>query len=150
MLNELNCKSSRNVGPYRQRWPGRLAGFTVLEMMVVITITLLLLSIAIPNYRSSIIRSKESVLRDHLFTLRSLIDQYTLDKKKGPESLDDLVTEGYLREVPTDPITNSNTTWDTETDSGAVFSPDQTSAGIVDVHSGSSATSLEGSAYSTW
>jgi general secretion pathway protein G len=119
-------------------------------MMVVITITLLLLSIAIPNYRSSIIRSKESVLRDHLFTLRSLIDQYTLDKKKAPESLDDLVTEGYLREVPTDPMTNSNSTWDTETDSGAVFSPDQTSAGIIDVHSGSSATSLEGTAYSTW
>ena len=149
-MNDLRYKISRTVCLPPRRYSGRPAGFTVLEMMVVITITLLLLSIAIPNYRSSIVRSKESVLRDHLFTLRSLVDQYTLDKKKAPESLEDLVTEGYLREVPTDPMTNSNTTWDTETDSGAVFSPDQTSAGIVDVHSGSTATSLDGTAYSTW
>lgn len=125
-------------------------GFTVLEMMIVITIILMLLSIAVPNYRTSVIRSRESVLRDHLFTLRSLIDQYTLDKKKGPESLQDLVSAGYLREVPVDPITNSSSTWVTETDSEAVFSADQTSAGIVNVHSGAPGPSLDGSMYSEW
>lgn len=129
--------------------PGWL-GFTVLEMMVVITIIFLLLSIAIPNYRTSIIRSREAVLREHLFTLRSLIDQYTLDKKKGPQSLEDLVSGGYLREVPVDPITNSNSTWQTETDSGALFAGDQTEAGIIDVHSGAAGNSLDGTPYSGW
>lgn len=135
---------------FRPRAGSGLLGFTVLEMMVVITIIFLLLSIAIPNYRTSIVRSRESVLREHLFTLRSLIDQYTLDKKKGPQSLEDLVAEGYLRQVPVDPITNSSSTWQTETDSGALFAGDQTEAGIIDVHSGAAGTSLDGTAYNSW
>lgn len=135
-------------GSVRRR--GSWLGFTVLEMMVVITIIFVLLSIAIPNYRTSIVRSRESVLREHLFTLRSLIDQYTLDKKKGPQSLEDLVSEGYLREVPIDPITNSSSSWKTDSDSGALFAGDQTEAGITDVHSGASGASLDGSLYSSW
>lgn len=130
----------------RRRW----AGFTLVELMFVITIVLVLLSIAIPNYRTSIVSSREAVLRDHLFTMRSLIDQYTLDKKKGPESLDDLVSGGYLREVPIDPITKSSSTWDTETDSGAVFAAEQTTSGIIDVHSGAPGSSLDGTPYSSW
>ena len=140
----------RNARRKRPESVGARAGFTVLELMIVIFIILTLLSISVPNYRTSITRSREAVLRDHLFTMRSLIDQYTLDKKKGPESLEDLVAEGYLREVPTDPITGSNTSWETETDNSEVFSPDQTSAGIIDVHSGAPGVSLDGSLYSSW
>lgn len=125
-------------------------GFTVLELMIVITIILGLLSVAIPNYQTSILRSKEAVLRDHLFTMRSLIDQYTLDKQKAPESLGDLVSEGYLRDIPIDPITRSRSTWTTESEDSSVLSPDQTAPGIADVHSGSSLRSLEGTSYSTW
>src|SRR3970040_956482 len=79
-----------------------LLGFTLLELMIVITIMLILISIAAPIYRTSLVRSKEAVLRDDLFTLRSLIDQYTLDKQEAPQSLADLVCEGYLREMPVD------------------------------------------------
>ena len=150
-MAEFNMQLSNLHRP--QQRPSRrrgLLGFTVLEMMVVITIIFMLLSIAIPNYRTSIIRSRESVLREHLFTLRSLIDQYTLDKKKGPQSLEDLVQEGYLRELPVDPITNSKSTWQTESDSGALFAGDQTESGIIDVHSGAPGNSLDGTPYSTW
>jgi general secretion pathway protein G len=78
-----------------------------------------------------------------------LIDEYTLDKQQAPQSLDDLVTEGYLRELPRDPFTNSSTTWKTEMED-TLQSADQTQPGIVDVHSGSEKMSLEGTAYNTW
>ena len=82
-------------------------GFTLIELMVVISIIVILLSLAIPNYTSSILHAKETALRDDLYTLRSLIDQYTLDKQKAPTSLQDLVTAGYLKELPKDPFTNA-------------------------------------------
>jgi general secretion pathway protein G len=145
-VNQIRLK----IRSGRRKRAGGVWGFTVLEMMVVITIIFMLLSIAIPNYRTSIIRSREAVLREHLFTLRSLIDQYTLDKKKGPQSLEDLVAEGYLREVPVDPITNTSSSWETESDGGALFAGDQTEAGIIDVHSGAAGNSLDGSPYSAW
>src|SRR3974377_1620865 len=83
-------------------------GFTLIELMIVMAIVSIIISIAVPLYQKSIIRSKESVLRNNLFTLRTVIDEYTYDKQKAPQALQDLVTEGYLREVPTDPITGSN------------------------------------------
>ncbi|MGB8888058.1 MAG: prepilin-type N-terminal cleavage/methylation domain-containing protein [Candidatus Korobacteraceae bacterium] len=124
-------------------------GFTLIELMVVISIIVILLSLAIPNYTSSILHAKETALRDDLYTLRSLIDQYTLDKQKAPTSLDDLVTAGYLKELPKDPFTNARDTWVPVTDE-SIMSPDQTEPGIMDVHSGSEQTSSEGTAYNTW
>src|ERR1044072_7889006 len=88
-------------------------GCTVVDLMVVVTIIVILISMAIPIYQKSITRAKESVLKNNLFTLRTVIDNYTYDKQKAPQSLQDLVTEGYLREIPYDPMTQSNQAWRT-------------------------------------
>jgi general secretion pathway protein G len=125
-------------------------GFTLLELMVVLTLILILAAIAAPNYRVAIIRARETVLHDDLFTMRKLIDQYTLDKNQPPESLDDLVQAGYLRGgLPVDPFTGSNQTWQADIEE-VPLSPEQTVPGVVDVHSGSNAESLEGTPYSSW
>jgi general secretion pathway protein G len=126
----------------------RQRGFTLIELMVVISIIVILLSLAIPNYSSSILHAKETALRDDLYTMRSLIDQYTLDKQKAPESLDD-IQAGYLKQLPKDPFTNARDTWVPVTDE-SIMSPDQTAPGIIDVHSGSEQSSSEGTAYNTW
>ena len=123
-------------------------GFTIIELMIVISIIVILLGIAIPNYRQSIVRARESVLKDDLFTMRSVIDQYTLDKQKAPQSLEDLVSAGYLKTVPKDPMTN-NTEWEVQQED-SLMAVDQQEPGIVDVHSTSNQTSSEGTAYSTW
>ena len=143
-MGHFFCKGSRVRN--RSRW----AGFTLIELMIVITIILTLLSIAAPMYRTSIVRSKEAVLRDDLFTLRSLIDQYTLDKQEAPQSLEDLVTNGYIRELPEDPFTGSNQTWVAVYEDATLMIPGQTMSGIGDVHSGSNLTSLSGEPYSSW
>ena len=125
-------------------------GFTLLELMVVLTLILILAAIAAPSYRVAIVRSREAVLKDDLFTMRKLIDQYTLDKNQPPESLDDLVQGGYLRGgLPVDPFTGSNQTWQVDIEE-VPLSPEQTVPGVVDVHSGSNAESLEGTPYSSW
>src|ERR1044071_8504523 len=89
----------------------RTAGFTLIELMIVISMILILVSVSIPAYNQSILRAKESVLKQNLFQLRSLISQYTLDKQKAPTSLDDLVQAGYIKQIPTAPMTGSNSTW---------------------------------------
>jgi general secretion pathway protein G len=127
----------------------RQRGFTLMEMMVVISIMLILISIAVPAYNRSIIHARESVLRQDLFALRSVINQYTEDRQKAPQSLDDLVSAGYLRQIPVDPITNSNSTWQVVQED-VLQSVDQQEPGISDVHSGSNATSSDGSPYSDW
>jgi general secretion pathway protein G len=127
----------------------RAAGFTFVELMVVIAIIVILISMAIPIYSNTIRRSKESVLKNNLFTLRTVIDNYTYDKQKAPQSLQDLVTDGYLREVPVDPMTGSNQTWRTIMED-ASQSVDQSEPGIFDVKSGSDKTGLDGTAYSDW
>ena len=134
----------------RRRAGASTCGFTLIELMIVMTIILILISIAAPMYRTSIIRSKEAVLRDDLFTLRSVIDQYTLDKQEAPQSLHDLVDAGYLREMPVDPFTSSNETWVEDFESTTVTIATQTTPGIVDVHSGSPLTSIAGEPYSSW
>lgn len=124
-------------------------GFTLIELMVVMAIISVLLAIAIPIYEKSLVRARESVLRNNLFTIRTMIDEYTVDKEAAPQSLQDLVSEGYLRQVPQDPITNSDQTWRITMEDTPVGG--STSApGIFDVHSGSDKTSLEGTPYSEW
>src|SRR5215831_17334304 len=124
-------------------------GFTLIELMIVISIILILVSIAIPAYNRSILSAKESVLRQNLFTLRSLISQYTLDKQKAPQALDDLVSGGYLKQIPLDPMTGKSD-WEAVQEEDVNMSPDQQEQGIDDVHSSSTAVSSDGSAYNTW
>jgi general secretion pathway protein G len=127
----------------------RCHGFTLIELMIVISIILILVSISIPIYTNSVAHAKEAVLRDDLFTMRSVIDQYTLDKQKAPQSLQDLVSAGYLKNIPKDPITGSADTWQVSSDD-TLMDPSQTAPGITDVHSGASGVGSDGSAYSSW
>src|SRR6266852_5489645 len=124
-----------------------VAGFTLLELMIVISIIIILASIALPQYQKTIMHARETVLHDDLYKMRSLLDQYAADKGKLPQSLDDLVTEHYLREVPKDPITD-NRDWAVETGEDP-YSTEGLS-GITDVHSSSGDVSTEGTPYSEW
>jgi general secretion pathway protein G len=126
----------------------RSLGFTLLEMMIVISIILILMSVAIPIYNQSVLRSREAVLRQDLFELRSLISQYTLDKQKAPQGLDDLVTAGYIKIIPKDPMTNE-ANWEVVQED-VLLAVDQQDPGISDVKSASSAAGTDGTAYSTW
>jgi general secretion pathway protein G len=127
----------------------RSGGFTLIELMIVISLLLILVTIAVPIYNQSILRAKESVLKQDLFTLRNIIDQYTLDKQKAPQSLEDLVSAGYIKQIPNDPFTGKNDTWAVEQED-ITQSPEQTDPGISDVHSGSSLTASDGTTYSSW
>jgi general secretion pathway protein G len=131
------------------RSPQAAAGFTLIELMVVVALISVLAGMGVVQYRHSVVRTKEAVLREDLFRMRDAIDQYYADKTKYPASLETLVAEGYLRQVPKDPITNSSETWQTipsEPDPG-----DPTAeAGIFDVKSGSEGTSIDGSRYADW
>jgi general secretion pathway protein G len=125
-------------------------GFTLIELMVVLTLLLILATMSMPIFQSAIVHAREAVLKDDLYTMRKLIDEYTLDKQHPPETLDDLVESGYLRGgIPVDPFTGSNDTWQTDVEE-VPTGPSQASSGIVDVHSGSDGTALDGTAYSSW
>lgn len=125
------------------------AGFTLIELMVVIAIIMVLLGIAVTRYERSVLRAHEAVLHQDLQAMRQSIDNYTLDKEAAPQSLDDLVSAGYLRSVPTDPITHAKD-WRLEF-KDVVLSPDQSTTGVSDVHSNSEAVSpFEGTPYSSW
>src|SRR5712692_5874362 len=125
------------------------AGFTLIELMIVITIILILIGMAAQRYEKSVQRANEAVLRHNLQTIRTSIDNYTLDKQAAPQSLEDLVQAGYLRSVPTDPITRAKD-WVPQYDS-VVLSPDQSSSGMVDVHSNSTRVSpFENTPYNEW
>jgi general secretion pathway protein G len=127
----------------------RQQGFTLLELMIVMIIMLILMSITVPIYNRAVVSAREAVLRNDLFELRKLISQYTLDKQKAPQSLDDLVQAGYLKELPKDPMTHESN-WEPKMEENVISSPDQQDPGIDDVHSASNMTSSDGTAYSTW
>jgi len=128
-------------------FPRAPAGFTLLELMIVITIVIILAAIALPQYQRTIMHAREAVLRDDLYKMRTLLDQYAADKGKLPSSLDDLITERYLRELPVDPITGEKN-WTVETGED----PNSTSgeSGVVNVRSASPDTSSDGTPYSEW
>ena len=121
----------------------------MIEMLIVMTLIIILASVGMVQYRSSVKRSEEAVLKENLFRMRDAIDQYYADKTKYPAGLEDLVSEGYIREVPRDPMTNSKDTWQTTPAEPDPSNP-ASSAGIYNVHSGSDATGLDGTRYSEW
>jgi general secretion pathway protein G len=142
-MNRRATGRKRNVS-------GRNRGFTLIEMMVVISIILILLGVAIPLYSHSITQAKEQRLRKNLETMNQMIFQYTQDKQKAPQSLNDLVAAKYLKEIPED-ITDSPDTWETESGDDVIMSLDQTdTGGIIGVHSGSNQMASDGTVYSSW
>jgi len=131
------------------RTAGTQSGFTLVELMIVMLIIGVLMAIAVPKYERSVAIAREAVLKEDLRTMRGAIDSYTVDKQKGPQSLDDLVQAGYLQKIPVDPITRRNDTWMTTQDD-AMYNLDQTDPGITNVHSGAQESATDGSSYSTW
>jgi general secretion pathway protein G len=125
------------------------SGFTLVELMIVMTIIGLLAAIAIPNYIRSVNKAKEAVLKEDLHVIRNAIDSYTVDKEKAPQGLDDLVQAGYLKTIPVDPMSSRSDTWITG-QSDALSDINETQGGIDDVHSGSQGVSSEGTTYNTW
>ena len=140
---EHPIQSGSNNSPVNRR-----RGYTLIELIIVMAIVSILMAIAIPQYQKSIRRTKETLLHSHLQTLRTVIDEYTFDKKKAPQTLQDLVTEGYLRAVPIDPIMG-NDNWRTINED-SLTAVDQTEPGIFDIRSLSDQISLEGTPYSEW
>ena len=124
-------------------------GFTLIEVLIVVTLVIVLAAVGMPTYQNSVRRSREAVLREDLFRMRDAIDQYYADKTKYPQSLQDLVSDGYLREIPKDPMTDSADTWVT-----VPAEPDPANPiaepGVYDVKSGSDQTSLDGTPYAEW
>jgi general secretion pathway protein G len=140
------------MSSFSQRLVRRLnlgAGFTLIEVLIVVVLVIVLASVGLATYTNSVRRAREAVLREDLFRMRDAIDQYYADKNKYPATLQDLVSDGYLRDIPKDPITNATDTWQTE---NAEPDPNNVSAepGIVNVKSGSEEMSMEGTKYSEW
>src|ERR1700722_15665640 len=127
----------------------RRFGFTFIELMIVMAIIAVLMAVAVPVYTRAIIRSKESVLKNNLYTMRTVIDEYTYDKQKAPQTLQDLVSDGYLRQIPVDPITGNADSWKLIMED-ASNTVNQTMPGIYDIRSGAEGTSLEGTPYGEW
>lgn len=124
-------------------------GFTLIELLVVITIIGILATLVVGQFRQTPQKAKEAVLKEDLFTLRDVIDQYFADKGKYPESLETLVQDGYIRKIPLDPFTNTDQSWTVEHAEASDEDPNS-GGGIIDVHSGADSTAIDGSRYSEW
>ncbi len=140
---------NRRFGVSRRAGRSSEHGFTLIELIIVMTIIGLLTAIAIPSYLNSVRKAREAVLREDLHTMRGAIDSYTVDKEQAPQSLDDLVQNGYLKSLPIDPMTNKSDTWNT-TQSEDMTSITETQGGIGDVHSGSQGLASDGTTYNNW
>ena len=134
-------RSTRGTGP--------AAGFTMIELLIVISIIVVLASMGMTQYRNSVVRAREAVLKEDLFRMRDAIDQYYADRNKYPSSLDDLVSDGYMREVPIDPMTQSKDTWQ-PVNAEANVNDATAEPGIYDVKSGSDQSALDGTRYADW
>ena len=126
----------------------RRAGYTLLELMIVVAIAGILLTLAIPSFQTSAIKAKEAALKQNLFTMRSVLDQFYADQGKYPATLETLVEEGYLRAIPKDPFTKSATTWEEIFEE--LDEEDDSEPGIYDLHSGSDQMALDGTPYKEW
>ena len=158
MMTESCSWEERRAAPrvFSGRWLRRVfdnrspdGGFTLLELSIVMAVIMILVSIILPAYRTSIKRAREAVLKDDLYTMRSVIDEFTVDKQRPPESLQELVDAGYLHRIPIDPMTGTAETWQVDVEDVPV-PPDQAASGVVDVHSGSEDNALDDTAYNTW
>jgi general secretion pathway protein G len=136
-------------GMMRRRAGSGERGFTLVELMIVMAVIGILLTIAIPAYLQAIKKAKEAVLKEDLHTMRTAIDQYTVDKEKAPQGLDDLVQAGYLKVIPIDPMTNRSDTWMTS-QSDTLTDINETQGGVDDVKSGSQGLAMDGTSYNTW
>jgi general secretion pathway protein G len=142
----LELRAARFSGPAK---PGGSRGFTLIELLVVISMISILAAMGVVQYRNSVRRTEEATLKKGLFEMRDIIDQYYADKGKYPSSLDALVSDGYMRKIPIDPITKSADTWQTEPAEPDPGNP-TAEPGIYNVKSGATGTSLDGSAYADW
>jgi general secretion pathway protein G len=125
------------------------AGFTLMELMIVMAIIGVLMMVAVPSFVGAVREAREAAFKEDLHVMREAIDSYTMDKQKAPQSLDDLIQDGYLKAIPVDPFTRSTDTWVTDS-SDSMYSLDQTDPGIDNVHSGSQEVGSDGQPYSSW
>ena len=140
---------NNQFGRKRKNRRNRLSvGFTLIEMVIVIAILSILLSMAVANYSNSIQRARDASMKQNLFTLRQVIQEFTLDKQRAPQSLDELSTSGYLKEIPVDPCTKQKD-WKTD-EEDVLLAVDQNQPGITDVHSICALRASDGTPYSEW
>ncbi len=125
------------------------AGFTLIELIVVTALVIVLTTVAMVSYQNSVTRAREAVLKEDLFRLRDAIDQYYADKNKWPAALEDLVTDGYVREIPKDPMTDTADSWQTVPAEADPANPSN-EPGVFDVKSGSDRMALDGTPYTEW